>query len=433
MQILAQTILPATVKRLSVCLFASSLLIFSAEAQLNDPKEVTKSTGVNRGNNKMDQGINTGFDKVEQGIGGLFKKKKKAEKEEAASVETKSESSENLPSEKLTEPASASKPAPKPTLVSYGKFDFVPGEKIIFEDAVEGEAPGEFPSKWNLGSGKIEVAELNGQQVIALLEGNYATIFPLWKNKSDYLPEQFTVEFDFYPPTGSTTVVPVGFRNTAAGSEYLEGDDFGSWLTVGSQASVFQASGYAPDNESYTDRWHHISMSYNKGNIKVYSDHSRLANLPRANGNPHSLTLAGAVSETQPIYLKNIRIASGGGDLYKRVMSDGKFISRGILFDVDKATLKPQSMGPINEIAAMMKAHPELKFEIGGHTDGDGADARNLKLSQERANAVKNQLASMGIDGSRFTTKGYGKTKPTMPETSPEAKANNRRVEFVKL
>jgi outer membrane protein OmpA-like peptidoglycan-associated protein len=89
-------------------------------------------------------------------------------------------------------------------------------------------------------------------------------------------------------------------------------------------------------------------------------------------------------------------------------------------------------MGTLNGIVQIMKDNPDVKFEVGGHTDSDGDDALNLKLSQARADAVRTQLISMGIDASRLTAKGFGKTKPISDNTSPEGKANNRRVEFVK-
>lgn len=434
MQSLAQTSFRVSLNPISISILIALLLSStSAKSQLNNPRDVAKSTGTNRGNNKMDQGINTGFDKVEKGIGGLFKKKKKKEEtNEPALPDQPSQSNPSEPKTAETAPVKTSS-SPKASLVSYGKFDFVPGEKIIFEDPVEGESLGEFPSKWDLGNGKIEIAEVEGKQVIAFIEGNYATIFPNWKDKSDYLPEVFTIEYDLLASESGGTSLMIDLRPTAAGAPYEDGDGFGGWITTGAQGSVAQASGMAPDADDYKGRWHHISLSVNKGNVKIYSDQNRLCNLPRLHGNPYSVLFGTGASPDSPLYIKNIRIAAGGSDLYKRIVSEGKIISRGILFDVDKATLKPQSMGPINEIATLMKAHPELKFEIGGHTDGDGTEARNLKLSQERADAVKAQLISMGLDASRFTTKGYGKTKPTMPETTPEAKANNRRVEFVKL
>jgi outer membrane protein OmpA-like peptidoglycan-associated protein len=90
-------------------------------------------------------------------------------------------------------------------------------------------------------------------------------------------------------------------------------------------------------------------------------------------------------------------------------------------------------MGALNEIAKLMKAHNDLKFEIDGHTDSDGNADLNMKLSKERADAVKSKLVKMGIDDARLSTKGFGATKPIDKNDTPEGKANNRRVEFIKI
>jgi outer membrane protein OmpA-like peptidoglycan-associated protein len=82
----------------------------------------------------------------------------------------------------------------------------------------------------------------------------------------------------------------------------------------------------------------------------------------------------------------------------------------------------------------MLTDDPALKLEIDGHTDSDGADAANLDLSQKRADSVRTYLvANYKIDTSRLSTKGLGETKPIDANTTPEGKANNRRVEFVKM
>ncbi len=89
-------------------------------------------------------------------------------------------------------------------------------------------------------------------------------------------------------------------------------------------------------------------------------------------------------------------------------------------------------MGTLNQIKAVMESDPTLKFEIDGHTDNTGDSTHNQSLSLLRAEAVKTQLVTMGIDESRLTTKGYGDTKPMAANETPEGKANNRRVEFVR-
>ena len=131
--------------------------------------------------------------------------------------------------------------------------------------------------------------------------------------------------------------------------------------------------------------------------------------------------------------IKDIRIAKGSKKLYDRIVADGRFVTRGILFDVNKATIKPESMGVINKIVKMMKAHEDLKLRIEGHTDSDGEKRLNQELSEKRAKAVKAILVESGIAASRLKTKGYGESKPVDSNSTPEGKANNRRVEFVKF
>lgn len=118
--------------------------------------------------------------------------------------------------------------------------------------------------------------------------------------------------------------------------------------------------------------------------------------------------------------------------LYDKFLSEGKIITNGIRFDVNKANIKPESMGVNNEIAKLMKDHPEVNFSVEGHTDSDGETAFNQDLSERRAEAVVAELVRQGIESSRLSSKGFGETTPVDTNNTPEGKANNRRVEFVK-
>ncbi len=130
----------------------------------------------------------------------------------------------------------------------------------------------------------------------------------------------------------------------------------------------------------------------------------------------------------------NIRLAEGGGMIMLgQKFTDAKIVTHGINFDVDKSIIKPESMGTLNMIVQIMKDNPDIKFDVEGYTDNSGDPTHNLTLSQSRADAVKAQLISMGISSSRLTSKGFGESKPISDNNSPEGKANNRRVEFVKL
>ena len=179
--------------------------------------------------------------------------------------------------------------------------------------------------------------------------------------------------------------------------------------------------------------WKHVAISFNKRSLKVFVDEYRALNIPNYKHKPKLFTIGSYLHnpEGKVMAIKNIRIAKGGKKLYDRVMADGKFVTRGILFDVNKATIKPESFGVLNEVSKMMKEHQNLIFSIEGHTDSDGAEDYNLELSAKRAAAVKTALQEMGIAKDRLKTEGKGESVPVSDNNTPEGKANNRRVEFI--
>lgn len=134
------------------------------------------------------------------------------------------------------------------------------------------------------------------------------------------------------------------------------------------------------------------------------------------------------------LFISNIKIATGLPDTRHKLIDEGKFSTTGILFDVNAATIKPESNGVLKEIAAVLNEHKDLRVKITGHTDSDGVDAANLELSKKRAEAVKAALVKdFGVDGASLETDGKGETKPVVDNRTKEGKAQNRRVEFVKL
>lgn len=108
------------------------------------------------------------------------------------------------------------------------------------------------------------------------------------------------------------------------------------------------------------------------------------------------------------------------------------FVALSINFDTNKATIRPDSQAIIDEVAAMLTAHPQLIVSIEGHTDASGTPAHNKTLSQQRAEAVVAALVARGIDGRRLSAVGWGQDKPIADNSSDEGKAKNRRVEIVK-
>ncbi len=184
---------------------------------------------------------------------------------------------------------------------------------------------------------------------------------------------------------------------------------------------------------NYLKKWHHIAVAYKNNQMKVYVDKYRVLLVPQVGLTPTHLEMEGIGSQDNPIIFKSFKIAdSVQFYMTGQKFTDAKLVTHGINFDIDKATITPQSMGTLNMIVKLMQDNPDVKFEVDGHTDNTGTPAHNLVLSQQRAAAVTAQLTTMGIDASRLSSKGFGDTKPIADNSTLDGKANNRRIEFVK-
>jgi outer membrane protein OmpA-like peptidoglycan-associated protein len=180
----------------------------------------------------------------------------------------------------------------------------------------------------------------------------------------------------------------------------------------------------------------HMRAQGDGGYLKVYANERRIVNIPNAQverANALYVVMAGQDGGEKPVYITRLRVAESEASIYDALSSTGRWATQGILFETGKSDLKPESTPTLKEIAAALKAHPELKVEIQGHTDNVGKAADNLKLSDARAAAVKAALVGQfGAADAQLTTKGYGDTKPSAPNTTAEGRQNNRRVELVK-
>ncbi|WP_373734905.1 OmpA family protein [Bacteroides heparinolyticus] len=120
------------------------------------------------------------------------------------------------------------------------------------------------------------------------------------------------------------------------------------------------------------------------------------------------------------------------GDIDKAMAEAGKFVTNNILFDIGKATLKPESMAELQKVADYMKKNPTVRFEVQGHTDNQGSDKINDSLSQQRAETIVKALAGMGVNDFNLKAVGKGSHEPVADNSTAEGRAKNRRVEFIK-
>jgi outer membrane protein OmpA-like peptidoglycan-associated protein len=326
------------------------------------------------------------------------------------------------------------------------KSDFVPGTVVLFEDNLQGEKMGEFPSKWDLIENNAEVAKMNGKMAIKFEHGSNTEIMPLIKDgNKKYLPEFYTLEFDFFATGKEDTNSAYNlFLNP------IDGDNSRIWFSqermdwyIMKPNGTDRVDGNAPlQDVMQLNDWNHFALSFNKRALKVYVNDKRIINIPNARAMDW-FSIQTEFWEDHVDYITNIRLAKGGVDLYDRneqsmtavekaIAETGKFVTNNILFETGKATLKPESMAEIQKVADYMKKNPSVRFEVQGHTDNQGSDAINDPLSQKRAEAVVKALASLGCDEFNLRAVGKGSHEPVADNKTEAGRAKNRRVEFIK-
>ena len=347
-------------------------------------------------------------------------------------------------------------------LKSYSKFDFLPGDKIIAMDDFSGDAVGDFPAKWNT-NGSGEVVTLNSRTGHWLMINKRGRFVPMSINS---LPENFTLEFDLLSNQNFnyySTALQLFFLDGSNDKKVFEYSflpiEKRSGIKLGIHPYTKEAMGSTVYLETYengekvinnevtaksieknADKYsNHISLWRQKQRVRVYINEEKVFDLPRAfplnkNYNLMMWELWADMNRPEDQYLiSNIKLAAGAPDTRSKLLTEGKFSTTGILFDVNSEKIKPESYGVLKDIAGVLTENPELKIRVIGHTDSDGDAAKNMDLSKRRAASVKKALNSeFGIDDSRITTDGKGASLPVAKNDSPEGKAQNRRVEFIK-
>lgn len=416
----------------------------NAECQIRvDLKKKLENKVNQRVNQRTDQAIDKGMDKVEGDI------KEDAKKTDQGNDNQKAQDNKQTGANNADQ-GDKTAGQEQTQLQSYSKYDFVPGEKVIFFEDFSQDAVGDFPALWNT-NGSAEVVTTN------LFPGKWMKFVMrecVWTDALLKLPDNYTIEFDVIPIAGEENrmagwnvrlMQAKNVKSWDSGSapgqggfyfsiEYFGRPGYGTWL-YGNECEQLKLSGYK-EGEGYKEKEnqnYHIAIWVQKTRIRLYQNQDKLFDAPKAF--PEGCVKPDRLRfENGAAMLSNIRIAVGAPDMRNKLMTEGKLVTYGIYFDVNKDVVKPESYGTLKEIATILNEVPDVKVKITGFTDSDGADAANLDLSKRRAASVKNELVkSFGVNGDRLVTDGLGEGQPVAPNDTPANKALNRRVEFLKL
>lgn len=336
-------------------------------------------------------------------------------------------------------------PEDNPKLASYTKYDFVPGDQVLFFEDFSQDAIGDFPTLWTT-NGSGEVRTLNNYPGNWLYMSSEGNVYCLMKDL--VLPENFIFEFDLIAPVTEEDLYP-GLYLTfyKSSNDWLNEDlvpgDMGFHVSMsinGWSSDGYTSQDYLTGSKSELapipgDKMTHVIIWVQKRRLRIYHQGKKIidgptALPPDASYNRFRFSEWGYASHC---YVTNLKITSAAPDTRSKLLTEGKLISYGIYFDSGKDAVKAESYGALNDIAKVLKENADLKVSIVGHTDSDGDNAANLDLSKRRAANVKNALVKdFGIDSERIETDGKGETAPIAANDTPENKAKNRRVEFIK-
>lgn len=412
--------------------------IMGANAQINLGKRIERKV-VNRANTRIDQGIDKGLNAIEEDIKGDGKDKKEDDK---TNSETKDKPAQDAKTDKEQKVAKDESPA----FAAYSKYDFIPGEKVVLYDDFSQDNVGDFPALWNT-NGSAEVMTTN------LFPGKWLKITSDRCAVSPYdpidLPDNYTIEFDVIPQKsqGGNAKFQFGIISTTKPKDLSYGlaipgengirfsfdyDTKIYYKTWFKDDAIPDMSGMKDGLKFPPDKKYRVSIWVQKERVRLYFEEQKVYDLPRALAKGIKYNMIRFENGTPMI--SNLRVAVGTPDTRSKLLTEGKLVTYGIYFDVNKDIVKPESYGTLKSIADVLTENPDVRVKIVGHTDADGADAANLDLSKRRGESVKKSLVNdFSIDASRIETDGKGETQPVAANDSPSNKALNRRVEIIKL
>jgi outer membrane protein OmpA-like peptidoglycan-associated protein len=305
------------------------------------------------------------------------------------------------------------------------KIEFIPGERTIFMDDFSDMEADEPPPHWKVRNGKVDLRI--GGDVRELYSGDTGDAVRLTSPKFT-VPQNFTFELA-WTGQGETAWIFRTKDNDEAFHLVVRGEPDGHTANAAVTAKEHLGSGTI---QTDTSKPVIFALWAQQGRVRAYLNGERFLDVNQVEFDPITYVEA-SIGGYRPNGVRSVRIAESAPDFSSVINSTGKYVTHGIHFDTDSDRLKSDSAAVLKQVAAALGKNPNLKLEIDGYTDSVGDAGHNLDLSKRRAEAVRSVLvAQFGVDGGRLTSNGFGADQPIGSNDTPDGRAQNRRVEFLK-
>jgi outer membrane protein OmpA-like peptidoglycan-associated protein len=303
------------------------------------------------------------------------------------------------------------------------KIEFIPGERTIFLDDFSDMVPDEPPPHWKVRNGTVDL-KIGGdvRELYAAKDVNLTS-------PSFVIPTNFTFQLEWtgggemswhFKDKSDSDVIIAMVRGDGSGNQ--------ANVSVNGPRGGLGEGGIQVDTSKPVE----FALWAQQGRVRAYINGQRLVDVNQVEFGPMDHIYVYDAGY-RPNGIRMVRVAESAPDFSTVINASGKYVTHGINFDTDSDRLKPESSAVLKQVAAGLTKNPALNLEIDGYTDSVGNADHNLDLSKRRAKAVQTVLVTQfGIDASRLSSNGFGPAKPIGSNDTPNGRASNRRVEFIK-
>lgn len=312
--------------------------------------------------------------------------------------------------------------------VDWTRYDYIPGHQVLFYDDFSGDKPGDAPQVWKVSEGgKVEVKKLG--EIFWLHARQETTVSPAQLK----LTPQFTLEMNF-------NVLTEGYSGRYR-VDFI-GKDKEEWASITLEPfSIFFSMSTGLTSEKRVELKsgvHHLAVQADGGGFKAYIDQWQVINIPKTGSfaaTQIEIFMPGQGDEESDdvCMITDFCVAQGPSPLQSQLTATGKIVAYGIYFNTGKKDIRPASTPTLKQFAELLLADASLSFSIECHDNELPDQGDNVKLSQTRAETLKDWFVeNYRIPSDRLAIKGWGETRPLVEAGTVDGNKMNQRVEFIR-